>query len=59
VVGDQAILKQPEIQDKVRCSLFCGLRSAVLWRQMGGKRRQLLLNRKLLIHTAEDILLGR
>jgi len=59
VVGDQKILQSPDIQDKVRCILFCGLRSAVLWRQMGGKRRQLLLHRKQLINTAENILLGR
>ena len=59
VVGDQKILEQSEIQDKVRCCLFCGLRSAVLWRQVGGKRRQLILNRKQLIRSAEDLLLGR
>jgi len=59
VTGEQNILKQSDIQDKVRCCLFCGLRSAVLWRQMGGKRRQLILNRKQLINTAEDLLLGR
>ncbi|MCP4273038.1 MAG: high frequency lysogenization protein HflD [Gammaproteobacteria bacterium] len=59
VTGEQDILQQPDIQDKVRCCLFCGLRSAVLWRQMGGKRRQLILNRKQLINTAENLLLGR
>jgi high frequency lysogenization protein len=59
VIGDQNILKQSAIQDKVRCCLFCGLRSAVLWRQMGGKRRQLILNRKQLIRSAEDALFGR
>ena len=57
VQGDQNILNQPEIQDKVRCCLFCGLRSAVLWRQMGGKRRQLILNRKTIIHCAGELLL--
>ena len=59
VVGDKNLLKQPNIQDQVRCNLFCGLRSAVLWRQMGGKRRQLIFNRKHIINTAEDLLLGR
>jgi len=59
VIGDQKILQQPEIQDQVRCSLFCGLRSAVLWRQVGGKRRQLLFQRKQLISTAENIMLRR
>lgn len=59
VVGDQSLLKQPDIQDQVRCLLFCGLRSAVLWRQMGGKRRQLIFNRRQLLNTADDLLLGR
>ncbi len=59
VLGEQKFLQQTDIQDLVRCCLFCGLRSAVLWRQMGGKRRQMLLNRKQLIATAEDLLLGR
>ena len=58
VVGDKSLLKQAEIQDKVRCCLLCGLRSAVLWRQMGGKRRQLILNRKQLITNAENLLMG-
>lgn len=59
VMGEEDFLKRPDIQDKVRCYLFCGVRSAVLWRQMGGKRRQLIFNRKQLIQTAEDLLLGR
>jgi len=56
VVGEQNYLTQPDIQDKIRCCLFCGMRSAVLWRQMGGKRRQLILNRKLLINTAGELM---
>jgi high frequency lysogenization protein len=56
VVGKPQILKQEQIQDKIRCALFCALRSAVLWRQLGGKRRQLLFNRKQLIYSAEELL---
>jgi len=56
VIGDPQRLKQQAIQDKIRCALFCSLRSAVLWRQMGGKRRQLVLNRKRLIYTADQLL---
>lgn len=56
VIGKPEILKQDVVQDKIRTALFCALRSAVLWRQLGGKRRQLLFNRKLVISTAEDLL---
>ncbi len=59
VTGDQQILQRSEIQDKVRCCLLCAIRSAVLWRQMGGKRRQLILKRKLLIRVAGNLLLSR
>ncbi len=56
VIGEQSYLGQPKIQDKVRCCLLCAMRSAVLWRQMGGKRRQLIMNRKLIIRTAKELI---
>lgn len=56
VVGKTDILKQAVVQEKIRTALFCAIRSAVLWRQLGGKRRQLLLNRKYILSTTEDIL---
>jgi len=57
--GEERYLKRPDVQDKVRCYLFCAIRSAVLWRQMGGKRRQLLFKRKLLVRVAKNLLLSR
>lgn len=56
VVGKPEILKQAVVQDKIRTALFCAIRCAVLWRQLGGKRRQLLLNRKYILTTTKDIL---
>ena len=56
VVGKPDILKQAVVQEKIRTALFCAIRSAVLWRQLGGKRRQLLLNRKYILTTTESIL---
>ena len=53
VSGIPENLKQQHIQNKVRASLLAGVRAAVLWRQTGGKRRQILLNRKSILSTAE------
>ena len=46
VAGDPDYLSQPTNQKKVRALLLAGVRAAVLWRQLGGKRRQILFNRK-------------
>jgi len=52
VVGNPDILRQPEIQAKVRALLLAGIRAAILWRQMGGKRRQFLFNRNQILQDA-------
>lgn len=49
VKGTPQLLQQPLIQHKVRGLLLAGVRCAVLWRQLGGKRRHFLLNRKKLL----------
>ncbi len=46
VIGNPALLQQSNIQHKVRALLLSGVRAAVLWRQMGGKRRDFIFNRK-------------
>ena len=56
VIGNPERLKQPLIQNKIRSALFCSIRSAVLWRQMGGKRRQLIFQRRHIVNTANEIL---
>jgi high frequency lysogenization protein len=53
VSGVPENLKQQHIQNKVRASLLAGVRAAVLWRQTGGKRRHILLNRKAILSTTE------
>jgi len=52
VIGNPDILRQPDIQAKVRALLLAGIRAAILWRQMGGKRRQFLFNRKQILQDA-------
>lgn len=56
VAGNPAQLKQPTTQHKVRALLLAGVRAAVLWRQLGGKRRQILFSRRKILSSAEQTL---
>ncbi|TYK66730.1 high frequency lysogenization protein HflD [Colwellia echini] len=56
VTGNPAILKQTNNQHKIRALLLSGIRAAVLWRQVGGKRRNILFHRKKIISTAKELL---
>ncbi|OAJ95635.1 high frequency lysogenization protein HflD [Vibrio bivalvicida] len=58
VTGTPSVLQQTSNQHKVRALLLSGIRSAVLWRQVGGKRRHLIFGRKKMIEQAQ-ILLAR
>lgn len=50
VHGDMRFLQQEATAAKVRALLFAGIRSARLWRQLGGRRWQLLLNRRAMLN---------
>jgi len=54
ITGTPAQLQQKLVQEKIRALLLAGVRAAVLWRQMGGKRRHLLLARKELVTNAQQ-----
>ena len=56
VTGEPSILKQNINQHKIRSLLLAGIRAAVLWRQVGGKRRTILFSRKKMVATAEQLL---
>ncbi len=58
VTGTPAVLQQTANQHKVRALLLSGIRCAVLWRQVGGRRRHLIFGRKKMIEQAQ-ILLAR
>ena len=49
VSGDLRHLQIKANADKIRAILLSGIRSAILWRQTGGSRWHLLLNRKKLL----------
>jgi high frequency lysogenization protein len=56
VAGDPEILKRTDTQHRVRAILLAGVRAAVLWRQLGGKRRHILFNRQQILDSAEHTL---
>ncbi len=56
IVGSVDYLSTPYIQDRIRACLLAGIRSAVLWRQMGGSKWQFLFARRKILDTALDIL---
>ncbi|MGX9418314.1 high frequency lysogenization protein HflD [Vibrio sp. RC27] len=58
VTGTPSILQMPGNQQKVRALLLSGVRCAVLWRQVGGKRRHLIFGRNKMVEQAK-ILLAR
>lgn len=49
VVGDITYLQQPHIAAQIRTLLLTGIRSAMLWHQLGGRRWHLLLKRGKLL----------
>ena len=53
IAGNPVYLQQPLVQHKVRALLLAGLRSVVLWRQVGGQRRQILFGRKKMVQAAQ------
>lgn len=59
VNGEQGYLANSLIAAKVRAALFSGIRAAFLWRQLGGRRWQLLLQRRKIAAAADAILGGR
>jgi len=47
--GDMRNLQQPSNASKIRALLLAGIRSARLWRQLGGHRWQLVISRRKLL----------
>jgi high frequency lysogenization protein len=56
VSGEHGHLMNPAIAARVRTALLAGIRSVVLWRQLGGHRWQLLFARGRIARTAADLL---
>ena len=56
VTGENNYLANPDTANKVRALLLTGIRAAVLWRQCGGNRWQLIFKRKSIVKEAERLL---
>lgn len=56
VWGNPRLLNTSEIMERIRALLLAGIRAAVLWRQVGGSRLQLLFSRKKIKNMAKEIL---
>jgi high frequency lysogenization protein len=55
VTGSMQQLQNPANADLIRALLLAGIRSAVLWRQLGGRRWRLLAQRRRLLRVAHDL----
>ena len=58
VRGDQNILSNRDNAAKVRALIFAGIRSAVLWHQLGGSKWKLIFSRKKYVDCAKRLLAG-
>ena len=56
VRGEPLHLQSTDNAARVRSALLAGIRAAVLWRQCGGKKRQLLFSRSRIVEMARKIL---
>lgn len=56
VTGSYQQLQNPANADRVRALLLAGIRSAFLWRQLGGSRWRLILGRQRLLRATEALL---
>ena len=54
VNGNPSCLQQEQTQHKIRALLLAGVRATVLWRQIGGKRRQLVFSRKAMLNQCKQ-----
>ena len=58
VTGNPQQLQQPAVVEKVRANLLAAVRSAVLWRQLGGRQWQMILYRRQCSMLARGLLTG-
>jgi high frequency lysogenization protein len=56
VMGDYNYLQQTRIASQIRALLLSSIRSAMLWRQLGGNRWQLLFQRKAMAAIVDNLL---
>jgi high frequency lysogenization protein len=55
VAGNPEHLRNPQVAEQIRALLFAGIRSAVLWHQLGGRRWQLFFYKKRIRESLSSI----
>ena len=58
VTGNPSYLNQQRHADQIRMMLLFGVRCALLWRQLGGRRWHMLLARRRMLDATEALLRG-
>lgn len=56
VQGEATYLADKARANQIRALLLAGIRAAVLWRQLGGRRWQLFISRRKILETAHRLL---
>lgn len=56
IQGDPLHLQNPENVNRIRALLLAGIRSALLWRQCGGSKWQIIMKRKKMAEQARRLL---
>ena len=56
VNGEQSYLETTAISNKIRTILLAGIRSAVLWQQLGGRRWHVIFNRNKYLKIAQSFM---
>ena len=58
VTGSAQHLQNPQNEDIIRALLLAGVRSAFMWRQLGGRRWKLVFQRKRLLEASQKLSRG-
>ncbi len=58
VNGSAQHLQNPKNADIIRALLLAGIRSAFLWRQLGGRRWKLIMQRKQMLNASQQLSRG-
>ena len=56
VKGDESVLRNSDSKNMIRALLLAGMRAAVLWKQRGGNRVRLILQRKQILDCCAELL---
>ena len=56
VKGEESVLRNSESKNMIRALLLAGMRATVLWRQRGGNRMRLILQRKQILECCAALL---